>query len=297
MESRLTLAAHPPYRHRLDHNAEGGSSAGVLVSRTRSPLPKSGVGRRRWQGATTRNSWRYSEEEQRSQRRRDAPEFGDGLRVRDTRTSLRQPERPVLRLGVGVLELEDAEAREGLAHPRREQSEPAEVRDHTREQHAPEDLRGGGIEHHPLHLLAIPAHGARDLVPHQSVPHQLAGIDDEVLAVAQLGRRYVAVELGEREHAEGHVARLVLHHVAHELLQERFLRDLEHVPEGGHGQTLDDDLHAEVLEVPAAVGDGGVEELLQVLVDRPLPLELVAQILRKYGFAWGHAASLVRVTV
>src|SRR5207244_5462971 len=55
-----------------------------LVSRTRSPLPKSGVDRRRWQGATTRNSWRYSEEEQRSQRRRDAPEFGDGLRVRDT---------------------------------------------------------------------------------------------------------------------------------------------------------------------------------------------------------------------
>src|SRR5438046_5839431 len=55
-----------------------------LVSRSRSPLPKSGVDRRRWQGATTRNSWRYSEEEQRSQRRRDAPEFGDGLRVRDT---------------------------------------------------------------------------------------------------------------------------------------------------------------------------------------------------------------------
>src|SRR6266516_8184145 len=77
---------------------------------------------------------------------------------------LRQPERPVLRLGIGVLELEDAEAREGLAHARREQPEPAEVRDHAREQHAPEDLRGGGIEHHPLHLLAIPAHGARDLV-------------------------------------------------------------------------------------------------------------------------------------
>src|SRR5438128_9965079 len=67
---------------------EGGCAshphAGELVSRTRSPLPKSGVTRRRWQGATTRNSWRYSEEEQRSQRRRDAPEFGDGLRIRDT---------------------------------------------------------------------------------------------------------------------------------------------------------------------------------------------------------------------
>src|SRR5213078_3422266 len=62
-----------------------GSLPDALVSRTRSPLPKSGVDRRRWQGATTRNSWRYSEEEQRSQRRRDAAELGDGFRVRDTR--------------------------------------------------------------------------------------------------------------------------------------------------------------------------------------------------------------------
>src|SRR5436853_5584051 len=54
------------------------------ASRTRSPLPKSEADRRRWQGATTRNSWRYSEEEQRSQRRRDAAELGDGFRVRDT---------------------------------------------------------------------------------------------------------------------------------------------------------------------------------------------------------------------
>ena len=45
------------------------------MSRIGSPLPKSVVYRRRWQGATTRNSWRYSEEEQRSQRRRDAPEL------------------------------------------------------------------------------------------------------------------------------------------------------------------------------------------------------------------------------
>src|SRR5438445_10917142 len=57
------------------------------ASRTRSPLPKAVADRRRWQGATTRNSWRYSEEEQRSQRRRDAAELGDGFRVRDTRGS------------------------------------------------------------------------------------------------------------------------------------------------------------------------------------------------------------------
>src|SRR5439155_18164615 len=39
----------------------------------------------------TRNSWRYSEEEQRSRRRRDATEFGDGLRIRDTSTPPRRP--------------------------------------------------------------------------------------------------------------------------------------------------------------------------------------------------------------
>src|SRR5438045_6039186 len=63
---------------------------------------------------------------------------------------LRQPERPVLRLGIGVLELEDADAREGLAHARREQPEPAEVRDHAREQHAPEHLRGASPRSQPI---------------------------------------------------------------------------------------------------------------------------------------------------
>src|SRR5204863_10133771 len=74
-------SASAPEGQRAERRPSGRRS---LVFRTRSPLPKSGVDRRRWQGATTRNSWRYSEEEQRRQRRRDAPEFGDGLRVRDT---------------------------------------------------------------------------------------------------------------------------------------------------------------------------------------------------------------------
>src|SRR5881628_385748 len=65
---------------------------------------------------------------------------------------LRQPERPVLRLGIGVLELEDAEAREGLAHARREQPEAAEVRDHAREQDAPEHLRGASPRSQPMAL-------------------------------------------------------------------------------------------------------------------------------------------------
>ena len=89
---------------------------------------------------------------------------------------------------------------------------------------------------------------------------------------------HVGVVVGEREHAERHVARLVLHDVAHQLLQQRLLRDLEQVAERRHGEPLDDDLHAEVLEVPAAVGDRRVEQLLQALVHRPLPLELVGEV-------------------
>ncbi len=88
----------------------------------------------------------------------------------------------------------------------------------------------------------------------------------------------VGVVVGEREHAERHVARLVLHDVAHQVLQQRLLRDLEQVAERRHGEPLDDDLHAEVLEVPAAVGDRRVEQLLQALVHRPLPLELVGEV-------------------
>src|SRR5438445_1815873 len=74
------------------------------ASRTRSPLPKAVADRRRWQGATTRNSWRYSEEEQRSQRRRDAREFGDGPRSghweRDPRFASAAP-RPIA-VGAGA---------------------------------------------------------------------------------------------------------------------------------------------------------------------------------------------------
>ena len=41
-------------------------------------------------------------------------------------------------------------------------------------------LRG---EHRLLHLVAVPAHRVGDLVADQAVPHELAGVDDEVLAV------------------------------------------------------------------------------------------------------------------
>src|SRR5439155_12501 len=123
-----------------------------------------------------------------------------------------------------------------------QQPEPPEVRHDAREQQAPERLRRGRGEDHLPHLFSVPAHDAGDLIADQAVAHELARVDDEFLAVGELAGRHVAVVVRQREHAEGHVARFVFHHVANELLEKRLLRDLEEVAEGGHGEALDDDL-------------------------------------------------------
>src|ERR1051325_8936973 len=136
-----------------------------------------------------------------------------------------EPERPVLRLRGGVLELEGAEPIERGPHARGEEAEPLQVRDDPREDHPPEELCRLRGEDDVAHLVAVPAHGGRDLVAAQAVPHELAGLNDEVLSVVDLARVHVAVVLREREHAEGDVAGLVLHHEADQLLQQRLLRD------------------------------------------------------------------------
>ena len=56
------------------------------------------------------------------------------------------------------------------------------------------------------------------------------------------------------------MAGLVRHHVAGDLLEQRVGRGLVLEAEGGEGQALDHDLHAEVGHVPAAVGDDVVEQ-------------------------------------
>src|SRR6185369_9320564 len=90
-----------------------------------------------------------------------------------------ETEGAVLLLGVGVLELENAEAREGLPNAWREQPEPLQVGHDAGEQHPPEQHRRPGGEHVVAHLVTVPAHGARDLIADEAVSHQLAGVDDE----------------------------------------------------------------------------------------------------------------------
>jgi hypothetical protein len=119
------------------------------------------------------------------------------------------------------------------------------------------------------------------LLADQAVAHQLADLDHEVLALAALLLGHVVVVALEGDHAEGHVARLVLHHVPEDLLDERLLGELVHVAEGGHREPLHQDLHPEILEVPAALQEDHVEQPLQVGIDGPHPLELVAQVARE----------------
>ena len=90
------------------------------------------------------------------------------------------------------------------------------------------------------------------------------------------------VVLLQAEDAEGDVAGLVAHDVAQQLLEQRLGRHLVHEAEGGQGQTLDHDLHAEVGHVPAAVGDDVVEQQSEVGVDRVVPRQLVVEVLGEH---------------
>ena len=72
------------------------------------------------------------------------------------------------------------------------------------------------------------------------------------------------VVLAEADDAERDVAGLVGQHVAQQLVQQRLVGAPQHVAERGQRQALDDDLHAEVGDVPPAVleqrGDLRLEE-------------------------------------
>ena len=97
-----------------------------------------------------------------------------------------------------------------------------------------------------------------------------AGLERELLALADLGARHARVHLLQRQHAERDVPRLVAHHVAQQLLEQRLVRLLVHRAERGEREPLDHDLHAEVGDVPARVGEDVVEQRAEVRVDRVL---------------------------
>ena len=55
-------------------------------------------------------------------------------------------------------------------------------------------------------VVGVPAHEVGDVAADQAVAHQLARVDDEVLAVAALVRGKVVVPAAQRQHAERDMA-------------------------------------------------------------------------------------------
>ena len=109
------------------------------------------------------------------------------------------------------------------------------------------------LDHEAHRLLHVDAHLLPHLLLQEAVAHADRGLERELLALADLLRVELLVELLEREHAERDVARLVAHHVAEQLLQQRLGGELVDEAERGEREALDHDLHAEVGHVPPGV--------------------------------------------
>ena len=116
-----------------------------------------------------------------------------------------------------------------------------------------------------------------DLFGLETVAHQVAGFDGELLALVAFGLRELRVVVAQREAAERDVARLVLHHVRVDRRGQRVLRLIADLRERRERQALDQHLHAEVRHVPARVAEDVVEQALQRRRDRVGELELVVQ--------------------
>src|SRR4051812_27910539 len=90
----------------------------------------------------------------------------------------------------------------------------------------------------------------------------------EVLHLAMLGIACLRDELGQRQHGEAHVARLVLQDTAADLAQHRVLRRLGQHAEQRYREGLGDQLQADRLEIPGGGAEQGVEDLAHVAADR-----------------------------
>jgi len=89
--------------------------------------------------------------------------------------------------------------------------------------------------------------------PLEAVTHQVAALDDELLPLRTLLLGELGVVVLERQPAERDVPRLVLHDVREQLLDQRVGRQIPVEPERRERQSLDEDLHAEIGQIPAGV--------------------------------------------
>jgi hypothetical protein len=99
----------------------------------------------------------------------------------------------------------------------------------------------------------------------------------EFLALVALGFGEPGVVVAQGQPAEGHVARLILHHVGVDGRGQRVFGRVPNALEGDQGQPLDENLHAEVGHVPAPVGEGVFQQRLEAGRDRVDDLELLVE--------------------
>src|SRR5262249_35897620 len=85
-----------------------------------------------------------------------------------------------------------------------------------------------------------------------------------ILELAPLGRRCLVHDLRQREHAEAHVARLVLQDAPADRAEHWIARALSHHLEEGDREGLGHQLQRDRLEVPAALREDRVEDVLLV---------------------------------
>ncbi|OFA61933.1 hypothetical protein BEN35_00410 [Streptomyces fradiae] len=169
---------------------------------------------------------------------------------------------------VGVAELEDAQVEVGALEAFAPQADVLDTRHDPAEQQLPEEVQ-------ELRLLGVlrrlrrrDAEVLQHLGAAQPVAHEVAALDDELLAFAEFGVGELPVVVAQRHPPEGHVPGLVLHDVGEDLLRERLVGGVADHAERGQGQALDQDLHPEVGHVPAGVAQGVAQQGLEVVVDR-----------------------------
>jgi hypothetical protein len=99
----------------------------------------------------------------------------------------------------------------------------------------------------------VEAHPFPDLLGPEPVPHQVAPLDHELLAVGELSRAQRSVVVPQRQPPERHVPRLVLHDVRQHLLDQRITGDVAVDAERRQRQPLDQRLHPQVGHIPARI--------------------------------------------
>jgi hypothetical protein len=106
-----------------------------------------------------------------------------------------------------------------------------------------------------------------DLCGEETIAEEVAALDDELFAFVAFFVAELGVVVAKHQPTEGDVPRLVLHDVGGDRLGQWTTGLIANGAERRERHAFDEDLHAEVGEVPARVRQRLVEQLLEVRID------------------------------